>query len=265
MRHRAVVALLVIVAIAVVWYGGHWAIRIPATDPLLAIAHRGAPAGSGTAEGTLAAFRAAITAGADMLEFDVRRTRDGELVVLHDETVDRTTNGSGRVADLTFAEVRALDAGDGERIPTVAELLDLALASGTPILPEVKDGPGNPGLTEDLADLLRSRGALGLAIVQAFEAETLEKLRRVAPEARACWLTGIGVLDASDPPAGAAFICPMGEMVLLNPGLVRAAHARGLKVLAWWNVAESGPANAALVAYGVDGIMVDDLRTLPVR
>jgi glycerophosphoryl diester phosphodiesterase len=262
-RRRVGLVLLAITALAAAWYGGHWATRIPASAPLLRIAHRGAPETSGAPEGTLAAFRAAIRNGADMLEFDVRLTRDGIPVVLHDETVDRTTNGSGRVADLTLHEVRALDAGGGERIPTVAEVIDLALQAGIPILPEIKEGPQYPGLTAALVELLRSTGSLERSIVQAFETVTLDEVQRLAPGTRTCWLTGIGGLDLSSPPPDAAAVCPAGEMVLLNPGMIRQAHSGGRVVYAWWNVLESGPANRILAAYGVDGIMVDDLGSLP--
>ncbi len=260
---RLGLVLVAVAVLAVAWYGGHWIARIPGSGPPLAIAHRGAPASGATPEGTLAAFKAAIEDGADVLEFDVRSTRDGVLVVLHDETVDRTTDGSGRVADLTFDEVRALDAGGGERIPAVAEVVDLAVAAGVRVMPEIKDGPANPGVAAALVDLLRSRGALERAIVQAFERATLQELQRIAPDARVCWLTGLGVLAPSDPPAGAWAICPAGEMILLNPGMVRQAHEDGRLVLAWWNALESGPANGVLAAYGVDGIIVDDLRSLP--
>jgi len=93
-------------------------------------AHRGA---MGThPENTLAAFRAAVEAGAHMIEFDVQLTKDNKLVVIHDGTVDRTTNGTGKVSELTFAEIRKLDAGSwkspefaGERIPTLEETLSI--------------------------------------------------------------------------------------------------------------------------------------------
>ncbi len=87
-------------------------------------------------ENTMSAFRAAIDLGVDQLETDVRVTKDGELVLIHDATVDRTTNGTGRVCEFTLAELRSLDAGNGERIPTLTELMEL-----------VKD---HPTLTLDL-------------------------------------------------------------------------------------------------------------------
>lgn len=76
-------------------------------------------------ENTLAAFKAALTLDVDQLETDVRVTKDGQLVLIHDPTVDRTTNGTGKVCDLTFDELRALDAGNGEKIPTLVEFMEL--------------------------------------------------------------------------------------------------------------------------------------------
>src|SRR5271157_2119631 len=88
-----------------------------------AIAHRGLSAQY--PENTLLAFREAIAVGADAIEFDVHQTLDGELVVMHDGDVSRTTNGTGFIKDLTFADLRELDAGQSELIPTLREVLEL--------------------------------------------------------------------------------------------------------------------------------------------
>lgn len=251
-----------IAALVAVWYVIAWLRHGPPVDGrTAAIAHRGAPRGSGLPENTLAAFRAATEAGADWLEFDVRRTSDGVLVVLHDDTVDRTTDGTGRVADMTLAEVRALPPGDDATIPTVEEVIDLAAAAGVPILPEIKAGPADPGVTGQLVELLRAKGYLDQAVILAFEAETLEELRRIAPDARVCWLTRVA-FDVTRPPADATYVCPMAEIVLLNPDMIRAAHADDRIVFAWWLGLQSPAANAVLQAFGVDGLIVDDLAAL---
>src|SRR5688500_14404877 len=92
-------------------------------DLFLRIGHRGA---AGTeSENTLRSFRRAIELGVDMIEFDVQATRDDHLVVLHDKRVDRTTSGRGLISELTIDEVRALDAGHGERVPLLSEVLEL--------------------------------------------------------------------------------------------------------------------------------------------
>jgi glycerophosphoryl diester phosphodiesterase len=244
------------------WYALAWVRRIPSDEPMAAIAHRGAPATGGSPEGTIEAFRAALDAGADWLELDVRSTIDGVLVVMHDETVDRTTDGTGPVAALTLGQVRALDAGGGSRIPTVAEVVELARSAGKPVLPEIKDGAAHPDVAGQLVDLLRDAGYLDHAVIQSSDGRTLVHLREIAPEARTCWITGLWAFDLSEPPADADYVCPMGEMVLLNPDMVRGAHEAGRRVLAWWSVAESGITDAILESYGVDGLIVDDLRPI---
>lgn len=260
-RHLGRRALVLGLVLAVAWYGLAWVRRIPSA-PVVAIAHRGAPASTGEPENTLPAFEAAIRAGAGWLEFDVRATQDGVLVVLHDETVDRTTDGTGRVTDLTFERVRALDAGKGARIPTVQEVIRAAKAARIQILAEIKDGPRYPEVVGHLVDLLRAENYLDWSVITAFEPETLVTLRRLAPDARAGWIAGPFQLDLSSPPADAAFVCPMAEMILLDPDMIRAAHAAGRTVFAWWGTAETAATDRILVEYGVDGLIVNDLRPL---
>jgi glycerophosphoryl diester phosphodiesterase len=244
------------------WYASAWVRRIPAEGPALAIAHRGAPETSGAPENTLEAFRAALEAGADWLEFDVRATRDGVLVVIHDETVDRTTNGVGLVSELTLEELQTLDVDGGARVPTVAQVVALAASAGVPVLPEVKVGHSDPTVASRLVELLRSAGYLERSVIQSSDAETLEQLHRLGPDVATCWITGLWQLDVSAPPADADNLCPMGEMVLLNPDMIRQGHADGRQVLPWWSRLESGPAEAVLEAFGADGLIVDDVRPI---
>ncbi len=104
--------------------------------PLVA-SHRGSV--SEAPENTLAAFRWALSAGADFIEADLRVTRDGHLVVIHDQSVDRTTNGHGQVRELDLTDLRSLDAGDGEIIPTLDDTLAFVSANQTSLLLDVKD------------------------------------------------------------------------------------------------------------------------------
>lgn len=115
---------------------------LPIWDVVL-VAHRGLSAGY--PENTMAAFNNVIAQGVGVIEIDLRGTKDGEIVILHDDTVDRTTNGTGNVGDLTLAEIRALDAGfktgpefAGQLVPTFAEVLDLATESGVMLLLDIK-------------------------------------------------------------------------------------------------------------------------------
>src|SRR5213592_4769429 len=91
---------------------------------MIIFGHRGAPGYPRHAENTNGSFKKALQCGATGLEFDVRRCGDGRLVVIHDDTIDRTTNGRGRVGDLSYEELRRFDAGFGEAIPLLSDVLD---------------------------------------------------------------------------------------------------------------------------------------------
>ena len=104
------------------------------------IAHRGGIF-EGYPENTLAAFRRAITLGAEIIEIDIRGTRDGEVVILHDETLNRTTNGTGSVTNYTLEELKKIDAGYGEQIPTYEEVLELVSNTGVKLLLDIKISP----------------------------------------------------------------------------------------------------------------------------
>lgn len=144
------------------------------------IAHRGA---SGTTpENTLVAFRRAEEMGAHMIELDVQLSRDGHVVVMHDDTVDRTTNGSGVVATLELSRLKTLDAGSwfapafaGERVPTLAEVLGMVR---TPLNVELKRGGGEE-LAERALDTVRRADALARVVFSSFEDEALARLRRL--------------------------------------------------------------------------------------
>ena len=156
------------------------------------IAHRGF---SGEApENTLVAIEKAIDVGADMVEFDVQVSRDGEVVVIHDETLDRTTNGSGLVADQSLEELRKLDAGSwfgrsstgerfaGEKIPTLGEVLDATrgrILVNIEIKTEAADTAPGP-----VAQLVRDRGMADQVIISSFNPKALELMRQIAPEIR---------------------------------------------------------------------------------
>jgi glycerophosphoryl diester phosphodiesterase len=158
-------------------------------DEIRVVGHRGA-AGL-MPENTLAGFEHAISLGVDAVECDVHATRDGQVVVIHDETVDRTTNGAGRVADLTASQLGALDAGNGQPVPLLSQLLDL-LAGRCELLCELKaDG------TEDLAaEAVVSRGLQADVTFISFDLERLSRLRRRSDDLRIGALMGAPTVRA---------------------------------------------------------------------
>ncbi|MFZ5815081.1 MAG: glycerophosphodiester phosphodiesterase [Bacillota bacterium] len=226
----------------------------------LRIAHRGA---SGThPENTMAAFHRAIELGSHGIEFDVQRTMDGHLVVIHDAFVDRTTNGTGLVMAMTLEEVRALDAGSkkgpefaGERIPTLRELI-----RGTPsdclLFLELKAGSIHfKGIEQELVALLREEGALGRTQVSSFDHHALKLLHELEPNLALGMLFTANLLNpvALAKEIGADALHPAWEWV--TEEMVTAAHAAGLKVNTW---TVNHPVAAMRVqAFGVDGIMTD--------
>ena len=151
------------------------------------VAHRGYAAVA--PENTLPAFAAAVRAGATHVEFDVRTTADGVPVVIHDRTVDRTTNGTGHLWDLPYAEVTALDAGSwfspafaGLRVPTLAATLDLLAGGAHQLLLEIKR-PATPAEVKAIVELVAERDLLDRTIVQSFDPEIVRLTREAAPAA----------------------------------------------------------------------------------
>jgi glycerophosphoryl diester phosphodiesterase len=223
--------------------------------PVLNIAHRGASAEF--PENTLAAFAAALRAGAHMCELDVHRSADGALVVIHDETVDRTTEGCGRVEAMTLSELKRLDAGRwrdakfaGERIPTLQEVFD-AVGDRCALNIELK----GTGVEEQVCRMIREWGVERTALVSSFDWSRLARLRKIAPEIR------IGLL-AERAPARLINAAVRMNAWAINPGfklvkaeLCAAAHRHGLKVYAW--TVDDPDQMQRMKAEGVDGIMTN--------
>lgn len=232
-------------------------------------AHRGAC--DVAPENTLAAFDAAVVAGADGIELDVTRCATGEVVILHDDTLDRTTNGSGRVEALSFDALRRLDAGSwfapqfaGERIPTLDEALELA---GQRLLVNIEIKSVRPlastGIEELVAASVRARGLQERVIISSFNPAILRRMCRLAPElARA-------LLYAPDLPIvlARAWLRPWVQPRALHPlfSMVDAdymawARRKGYRVNVWTVNEESDM--AALIGLGVDGIITNHPRRL---
>jgi glycerophosphoryl diester phosphodiesterase len=226
------------------------------------IAHRGAS--SYAPENTLAAFDLALRMGARHLELDVHATSDGHVVVIHDDTVDRTTNGSGAVAAHTLAALRALDAGSwfgsefsGERIPLFDEVL-ARYKGRAHVHTEIKGRSAD--LARRTADLVRGHGMVEQVTITSFQKARLEETRAYAPELPLGWLVAevtdeiIGQARA----IGARQLCPQAPVV--TPELVRRLHGEGFVVRAW------GVATEALmrqvVEAGADGMTVNFPDTL---
>ena len=237
-------------------------------------AHRGA---AGLApENTLAAFRMAIELGADAAELDLQATKDGVVVVIHDDTVDRTTDGRGRIGDLTLADIKRLDAGTkfgaafrGERVPTLSELIDLVKAGGNDrfrLNLEIKFAEGREGQPADLEErvlaVLTQAGFLDRVITQSFHHASAAKMKRLAPSIPAGLLVGQRRQPA-DPVAAVRqhrvdYYAP--HYSLVTPDLLWTLHQAGIPVVTW--TANEPSDTRRLIAAGLgtlsgDGIISD--------
>jgi glycerophosphoryl diester phosphodiesterase len=223
----------------------------------LVIAHRGAS--SYAPENTFAAFDLALEMGARHLELDVQTSNDGHLVVIHDDLVNRTTNGFGRVWKHTLAELQALDAGAwfdkkfaGERIPTLEAVLD-RYRGRAHLHVEIKGK--TDGLSERTADRIRALDWTRDVTMTSFQKDKLEALRAYAPELPAGWLLRYINNDVIGEATrlGIAQLCPKADSV--TPELVSRLRAAGFNVRAW------GVANEELmrrmVHAGVNGMTVN--------
>jgi glycerophosphoryl diester phosphodiesterase len=241
------------------------------------IAHRGASAEA--PENTLAAFRRAIALGVGMIELDARLTRDGVAVVIHDETLSRTTDGEGRVAEVGFAELRKCSAGAwfgprfrDERVPRLAEVFDL-VRDRAEINVEIKAEQGPPEETARAAlAVSREAGALGRSLFSCFDPAALQALRREGEDIRLALLTGpssfsrlyeLGspeaarkVLERMERWRDLALEAACVHRTLASRRLVDDLHPRGWAVHVF--TVDEEVAAERLEAMGVDGIFTND-------
>ena len=223
----------------------------------MAIAHRGAS--SYAPENTFAAFDLAIAMGARHIELDVHFSSDGHLVVIHDDAVNRTTDGAGPVTGHSLAALTALDAGSwfdprfkGERMPTLGDVLE-RYKGRAHVHVEIKGH--SAGLAQKTADLVRARGMAGQVTITSFQIAKLEETRAYAPELPTGWLVG-QVSDASIAQAramGLTQLCPRADTV--TPELVSRLHAERFVVRAWGVATED--LMRRVVTAGADGMTVN--------
>ena len=210
-------------------------------------------------ENTMPSFEKALELGADAVEFDVALTRDGVPVVIHDDTLDRTTNGHGPVEQALFGELRGLDAGSWKgvptRLPSLAEVLD-GFARRTVLNLEIKSSPRRAELVDACAEAVLRGDALGAVVFSSFDHDALRLLRHVLPAAR------IGVLSESAgleralscaAEIGAENVHP--PVFLVTKAVVERAHKAALKVWTW--TVNQPETIAYTIACGVDGIFTD--------
>ncbi len=226
----------------------------------LVIAHRGGR--QWAPENTMAAFRKSLEAGADGIELDIHKCKTGELVVIHDETVDRTTDGKGFIKDMTWNDLRKLSAGKGhadfqdEHLPLLSDVL--ALVDGKMLINiEIKNAPvAYPGIEDDLIALLKGYKRKDKILVSSFDHEVIRRFHTKMPEVAIGFLDSCIMADIGD------YASKLGAKAW-HPGYgdiradaVSQAHQSGLAVNVW---TVNGNKNwAEAISMGVDGIVTDD-------
>lgn len=235
------------------------------------VAHRGASATR--PENTLASFEEAVRVGARIVELDVRLSRDGVAVVMHDPTVDRTTDGTGAVHELTAVQLGELNAGTPaarEAIPTLADALDL-LSGRAGVALEIKNVPGEAAFETDGESIVRAThadlerlGFEGPVLVVSFNPRSIEVSKEIAPGVP----TGFLTTEPFSPREALAHAAPAGhEMLLPRASLLLAAgetfvgevHAAGLRLGTW--TVDDPNAIRELFDLGVDAVASNDPAT----
>ena len=215
----------------------------------LIVAHRGASAYE--PENTIRSFEGAFKLGADFVELDIRLSKDGALVVIHDEAVDRTTNGSGLVRNLTLNQLKLLDAGKDEKIPTLKEVLEHFDEENHKFFIEAKE----PGLEEKLLETILEHKAQDRVIVTSFYHNVLKKIGDRQKDIRC------GVIFACQPvspeklakDARANILLPKFQYV--DEEMVSRAHKNNLSIIPW-SINNKKDAEK-IIALHVDGIVTD--------
>ncbi len=220
---------------------------------MLKIGHRGAMGYE--PENTLLSFQRALDLKVDAVELDVHRCQTGELVIIHDDKVNRTTNGKGYVAEKTFDELRLLDAGKGQKIPTLEEVLDLVDKKAIVNIELKGTGTAEP-VSKIIRKYIQKKGwQLNFFLVSSFNYYELQKFHQFAPE------ISIGILISEVPLENVEFtgkadvssvhVCAK----VIDRKFIEDAHQRGMKVFVW---TVNHPQEIKRVkTLGVDGIFSD--------
>jgi len=226
------------------------------------IGHRGGVAGY--PENTLAAFKKAVELGADGVEFDVHLTKDGEIVVIHDESIERTMNGSGLVKDHTLAELRAMNVGEffsrdfkEQKIPTLREVLEVVKDLEI-INIELKNYLVYPNFEEKVLKLVNEFEIRDKVIISSFNHYSLEKTKKIQPTIKTGALMVAKIINPADYVFKRGFDTLHMNFLTVDQEIIEKAHFMGLKICAYTvNYSESA---ADLLEMGVDMIITDDIE-----
>lgn len=248
--------IVLLVILAVLYYGSYLFARGPVSEAPVIIARDTSSELMGAT--TLVGLRDAVAGDADWLKIDLQMTDDGELVALRNREI-QTRSGMMRVADLMMSDL-ALLAPDPLDIPiTLESALAFAQRNDRPLFIETRFPDRYPGMEIAILEAIEKIGYRDRTLIASTSRASLEQIGELSPDQPICPIYGLGTLSLSTPyPSDAAYLCPMAEMVLISPWMVRQAHRNEREVLVWSAWSESPFVLRLLVEIGVDGVIVAD-------
>lgn len=221
--------------------------------PVTFIAHRGGIM-PGYPENTLKAYQKAMVENVDGIEVDLRSSRDGEVVIMHDATLDRTTDGKGPVSEYTLVELLTLDAGDGERIPTLQQVLQLVKGSQVRLLLDIKESPNLD--KAKVVQQIRKQGFSHNMMVGPRNLKDLAEFQALDPDLVLLgFIKSVADID-SFVQAGVHIIRLQPQWIIADPGIVDKVHRLGKPVYVTAGTAPLAELEK-LIKLGVDGILSD--------
>ncbi len=228
----------------------------------LIIGHKGAS--KNAPENTLKAFQKAIDLKADYIEFDIHLSKDGEIVIMHDVDTYRITGHEGLIKEMSLEELKALDAGEGEKIPTLKELIEISRGKiGLQVEIKVR------GLEKQLVSLLKKNELIQSSIISCFNHTKLVKIQRIEPKLKLgaiepvilgreiTWEDRKKIVNKA---VNKGFYAIHPEYNLVNQELIEHAHDNNLKVNAW--TVNDVEMMKEFINWGIDGIITDDVEAL---
>ncbi|MFW9934745.1 MAG: glycerophosphodiester phosphodiesterase [Candidatus Thorarchaeota archaeon] len=219
------------------------------------IAHRGT--GIGPRENTLQAFKTAISWGVDCIECDIRSSRDGVAIIIHDLSLDRFASATGKVADYSLSELKAIEIGKGERIPTLTEFFDL-------VAPEKDIGIDLDvkviGMEAPIMDKLQEYDLVHRTMISSFIQPVLKEVRSLNEDIVTALLYEYDLRNPVEVAKGLGCTAINPQLHLIDSSLIAKCHREGLKINPW--VINEPEEMRRFIEYGVDGIITDLPRRL---
>ena len=219
---------------------------------VLLIAHRGAS--KIAPENTLKAFQKAIELEADYIEFDVHQSKDGEVVIMHDANTFRTTRHFGAIKNMTLKELKSLNAGEGEKIPTLQELIEIAKGK-IKLQLEIKD----EGMVKKIVTILKDADFIESTTISSFKHKELLEVQKIEPSINlVALIVGINTIKIIKKAIRNKFQAIQPFYTFIRKSFIDSAHENNIKINAW--IVNSKETMKKLIEMGIDGIITNDVE-----